>query len=415
MSSARVGVISLGGVTSREVAEVVQRAVDRRAPGTLPVKTVAVLAIRGDERISQPGDHWLRWEEFSAPVGLVVIGDYVDGTGGGDRVAYEAVRLLHARGLDVHAPALLVDTPIHRLPEQCEAWVTALRRGATVLRRGLSTSAQVQPRGGADEEALNRLEAALGAVPLYRFVRGRCEAVRLVTSDVYPRSLLIRLNGARRADVWLSLSQLTSLRDLRVSHAELTTWPSRFLPPRSLRSLDVRGNPFGDWSFLDGIQSLHRLNVAACSLTSLPDEINRLSGLQQLLAYKNELTAVPEEVGWLSDLVRLSLYRNEISEWTIGAHAFPALRTINIGANPLSAWHIGIGAFPQIEEIGLDRSPLGTFPAELSARRSLRRLSIRRSTLTGTVATPNSPGTRVLLSDLDRSGLAWFGSDRGDA
>ncbi|KAB2044062.1 hypothetical protein ES319_D01G063700v1, partial [Gossypium barbadense] len=132
-----------------------------------------------------------------------------------------------------------------------------------------------------------------------------------------------------------SLQQLESLEELNLSETAITTPPSFIFHMKNLKFLSLqgcKGPPYrvrSHWRFisrptqrlssnsmtlklpaiLSGLSSLKKLNLDDCNLYdgAIPDEIIRLSSLEELRLFDNNFRTLPTTLGGLSKLTTLVL------------------------------------------------------------------------------------------------------------
>ena len=111
-----------------------------------------------------------------------------------------------------------------------------------------------------------------------------------------------------------------------------------------LLDADLVGGPFPEEIF--DIPNLVYLDISGMKFGALPVDIDRLSGLQTLVAQRNELAVLPESLGNLSALKKLFVGRNQLTALPGSLTKCTELKTVDIKGNPFPA-----GAIAQIEQM----------------------------------------------------------------
>ena len=332
-------------------------------------RLVVVFPVLGDERIPDPVDAWLeRGAPASGCHAIAMTGDFRSETTA-HPAAMEADRLLGASSAPLAAP-LLVDTPLapeHARPTMHD-WLDAIWGG-----EGEAGRLPAEPPPPVDDARLQApirelLELLPAAPRLELDPEGRCVGLALVSTAPYPRSLLA--DGVDVARVLELAARVPELRMLGVSFAGLRAVPE-VLPPRLL-ALDLRGNPLTRFRGLRRCRGLRALNLAACDLAAIPDEIRALPLLHTLVLAKNRLSALPPWLAAHTALERLTLYRNRLARIDPTIADMRRLRVLNLGANPIAELPEQLGTMRCLETLGLRLVPLPRAPAWLETAPGLR-------------------------------------------
>lgn len=107
--------------------------------------------------------------------------------------------------------------------------------------------------------------------------------------------------------------RLTSIRTLHIDHNELTELPNQIDELLRLTELIVNNNKLATLTpALANLQLLSNLDLSCNALTNIPTEIFKLSRLTHLSLRSNQLVSVPPEVGFLHELRVLDLGHNEL-------------------------------------------------------------------------------------------------------
>ncbi|PVZ64513.1 leucine-rich repeat domain-containing protein [Pelagibaculum spongiae] len=180
-------------------------------------------------------------------------------------------------------------------------------------------------------------------------------SIDLTDNQAYQRGLGIGLSIGQQKNVWAALLELKSLKKIRASFNDLSFIPNLTIL-HQLEELDIRGNPDIDLTELSSALSLKKLNISACNLDSIPNEVETLENLTTLLAYKNTIEDI-SNIKFSRYLKRLSLYRNQIENADINLGHCHSLKEINLGANPIL--HMNLKISPKINKLKLRARHIG--------------------------------------------------------
>ena len=111
-----------------------------------------------------------------------------------------------------------------------------------------------------------------------------------------------------------------------------------------LLDADLVGSPFPEEIL--AIPNLVYLDISGMKFGALPVDIDRLSGLQTLVAQRNELAALPESLGNLSALKKLFVGQNQLTALPASLAQCAELKTVDIKGNPFPA-----GVITEIEQV----------------------------------------------------------------
>lgn len=149
-----------------------------------------------------------------------------------------------------------------------------------------------------------------------------------------------------------TISQIPSLRELRIADNLLT----------------------GELSFIESLTSLEVLDVSGNKLSMLPDEIRCLVKLRSLNVSNNQLTDLP-----MNELSSLPLVELNASKNRLGATLFTApgtmmsrLSSLDVSANQLTAIYSGSAGpeFPMLRSLNISFNAITSLP-DISAWLSL--------------------------------------------
>ena len=343
---------------------------------------VLVFPIRGDERMPDQVEAWIRSVPGGTTHSLWVTGDFRTGEPCDRVAADEATRLLSERGSLPLVPPMLVDTPVDAADVSRLVGEWAARLLSPVIELSPPLEAGAPERTSLDdmaEEPLRRIVARLPAVPeVVLDTEGRCVSLTLTDGAPYVRGLLAGLPAGEVRAVLDLVGELRRLERLGVPYSGLTT-VDLDLPP-SVTTVDVRGNRVTNLEFLRGAEAVAFLNLADCDLAEVPEVLATLPRLHTLVLGKNRITSIP---GWCSELRslrRFSTYRNMLTE-VPGLSHLPRLELLNVGASPLPLGADDLSDLPALELLGLRLIGLEEVPPTMWQLPALRQVDLSKNPL----------------------------------
>ncbi|CAE6738506.1 leucine-rich repeat-containing protein kinase family protein [Paraburkholderia domus] len=132
----------------------------------------------------------------------------------------------------------------------------------------------------------------------------------------------------------------------------------------------------------DLADTLEILDLSGNALSTLPDDLPRLSKLHTIFASDNPFTELPEVLGACSQLSMVGFKANRIREVS-GKSLPPLLRWLILTDNEIEALPPEIGACAQLQKLMLAGNRLRTLPEELSACSRLELLRLAANQLSG--------------------------------
>jgi len=198
------------------------------------------------------------------------------------------------------------------------------------------------------------------------------------------------------------------VKELDLSHNRLKVLPPELIKFKNLEELDIGENPELDLSasfeILSRFKSLKFLSLSDLN-KPIPDDISKLTSLEELSLGRNDLTSIPEGVKKLTRLRELSLWRNNISTISLqpgdlpnleeiefmlnkftafpdDLSLLPNLKKISFYGNQISYVSPGIKKFLRLEELTLRGNKLSSLPEEFGELKALRKLDLRENKLT---------------------------------
>jgi len=125
----------------------------------------------------------------------------------------------------------------------------------------------------------------------------------------------------------------------------------------------------------DLAETLEVLNLSGNNLSSLPNDLTRLTKLKVLFCSENQFTHVPEILGQCPELSMLGFKSNKIS--TLAAEALPSkLRWLILTDNQLDLLPASLGQCSYLQKLMLAGNKLTQLPDEMAACENLELLRI---------------------------------------
>lgn len=192
------------------------------------------------------------------------------------------------------------------------------------------------------------------------------------------RSLTVDAN--RLASLPYSLGILPNLRSLRLNHNRLTTLPSSLKSLTTLYSLDVGNNQLSavpDW--MGSLSHLRSLTFSGNRLTTLPDWLGSLTELKMADFSENRLSYVPDSIEKLTDLRGLFLYHNKLMHLPDNIVQLGSLMELSLAANPLKALPDAFGELRALRSLTLGATEIRRLPESFRRLAHLEYLSLGHS------------------------------------
>jgi adenylate cyclase len=192
----------------------------------------------------------------------------------------------------------------------------------------------------------------------------------------------------------LELSLGPSVAEVDASHndiTQLTLAPGPLGQPYALCTLDVSYAKLStlDNFALSNLTSLRYLRLDHNRIRHIPDQIGDLHSLISLSCSNNQLTALPSSIGFLQKLEVLDAHNNSIQDIPATIWNCASLININFTSNLIHTWHEPSAVTPRSES--------------LPSLRSGSIASIRKGSVAGSVRNgPSSPSRPPLVYSLER-------------
>ena len=362
---------------------------------------VLVFPIRGDERIPDQVESWIRSTVPGVAHSLWVTGDFRAGEPCDRVAAEEATRLLSERGSPALIPPVLLDTPVaeDELDHVVGAWVARLLEPVIEL-PGHSDAPDPEPGDRRQaprpddvaEDALRGIVARLPIPPRVELdADGRCVSLSLTDGARYERGLLAGLPPRQIRAVLDLVAELSRLDLFGIPYSGLAAVDVRL--PASVTKVDLRGNRLATLAFLADQEAVAFVNLADCDLAEVPDVLSSLPRLHTLVLGKNRLVSIPGWFGRLRSLRRVTTYRNMLTEIR-GLAGLPNLELLNIGASPLRLTDGDLHDLPGLEVLGLRLLGLDRIPASVWRLPRLRLVDVSKNPVA--VSPPSHPRVRFV-------------------
>ncbi|MFK7759460.1 MAG: leucine-rich repeat domain-containing protein [Phycisphaerales bacterium] len=362
---------------------------------------VHIFPVLGNDRIPDAVEHWLKFDALKSTSHLVCVsGDFTIGETPVSRVSTEADRILSARGSCSVLKPLLIDTPLADGWEQ-RLHTNILQGTIRELDSILHINSNVQPDTHLYiEDFLAEHFGMLKKMPAVElWPDGQCRSLAFTDSQPYPRSVLSGISEGVRSQVFQTINSFSKIESLSFAYADLEYLPSSL--PHSLVEFDITGNPISNFECLNSLPNLRSLNIAACNLSQLPEQIVSLQSLHTMIAAKNRLSTIPEWISSIPTLRRITLYRNQLSRLDTGLTQLQDLRILNIGASPVSNINAVADAFQELQGLGICMTSLTDLPDELFSLPKIQRIDISKNPQLSCTHLPKQHLSKLANSMLD--------------
>jgi hypothetical protein len=199
-----------------------------------------------------------------------------------------------------------------------------------------------------------------------------------------------------------SVSQLTQLQTLGLSHNKLAVLPKSLTRLTQLRSLDISWNrlrTLPEW--LGRFAQLRSLKIGDNQLTTLPESLGQLTRLETLDVQGNPLQSIPDSIQQCTELIELEFIQLISAEQGLSFLPEPIcklrnLRRLGLQANQLQSLPTSIGELSQLEKLDLAYNKLTSLPVELLRLDKLEDLNLADNPLDPELAAAYEEGLDAL-------------------
>ena len=148
-------------------------------------------------------------------------------------------------------------------------------------------------------------------------------------------------------------------------------------------------------------KNIIELKLSSKGLTELPEDVGKLSSLQNINLTSNQLNELPESIGNLNSLQNVILYGNRLSKLPESFGNLMSLRTLELGYNRISELPKFIGNLNSLVTLDLKGNQLIALPESIGNIKWLKVLELKSNQL---IELPDSIGEMTSLTTLD---LCW--------
>ncbi|KAI9745331.1 MAG: cysteinyl-tRNA synthetase [Claussenomyces sp. TS43310] len=157
----------------------------------------------------------------------------------------------------------------------------------------------------------------------------------------------------------IELSKLQGLISLKLANNRLSHLPPYFGAFKSMRTLNVSSNFLEKFpTFLCGLGGLVDLDMSFNSISTIPDDIGKLTSLERFVITNNRLSgSLPESFKSLSNLREVDIRYNALSSIDVVA-SLPRVEQLSADHNSVSVFE---GTFEKIRVLRLNSNPVTKF------------------------------------------------------
>ncbi len=130
---------------------------------------------------------------------------------------------------------------------------------------------------------------------------------------------------------------------------------------------------------LNELLQLKQLDLSHKNLTSLPKELGNLKKLKSLILNNNNLTSIPKELGNLSKLIEIHLYDNKLTSIPKELSKLSQLTDLYLYNNNLTSIPKELGNLTSLEYFSIEHNKLTSMPKELGNLKNLKQLDIEHN------------------------------------
>ena len=133
---------------------------------------------------------------------------------------------------------------------------------------------------------------------------------------------------------------------------------------------------------IENLNNLEQILLSDNQLKSLPESFGNLQNLRQLELNNNQLTTLPESIGILQNLANLNLGYNKLTTLPESFGNLQSLLTVSFEYNNLSSLPNDLGGLGRLQELNLNYNQLTTLPESIGILQSLQTLNLQKNQLT---------------------------------
>lgn len=192
----------------------------------------------------------------------------------------------------------------------------------------------------------------------------------------------LNLQDNRLSSLPHQIGDLCNITQLNLKRNELYRLPREIGKLTKLRQLSLSGNNLNvlPEEIGDLKQALCQLSLGNNSLTSLPPQILKLTGLSQLYLSHNQLTGLPAEIVQLSALSQLDLRHNELTVFPREIVGLSGLTLLYLSNNQLTQLPPEIVQLGKLKVLFLQNNQLTRLPPEI-AQMNLTQMPVKGNPL----------------------------------
>jgi len=163
----------------------------------------------------------------------------------------------------------------------------------------------------------------------------------------------------------------------------LTTVPEDIGKLTNLTKLDLSKNNLTTVpEDIGKLTNLTNLDLSRNKLTTVPEDIGKLTNLTNLDLSRNKLTKVPEDIGKLNKLIKLDLSRNKLIKVPKDIGKLTNLIVLHLSGNQLTTVPVAIGKLTDLIMLNLSNNNLTIVPVAIGKLTNLIRLHLHNNKLT---------------------------------
>ena len=183
----------------------------------------------------------------------------------------------------------------------------------------------------------------------------------------------------RRATVsdFSVLQDLPGLQRLDLAEMKLDRVPDALLVDSALQHLYLSDNALTNLPpAIASLRKLAYLNLDRNRLVGLPDSLGELSNLRWLRLNHNALQALPDSLGNLEKLQRLYARNNHLQDLPESLARCTQIEDLALSGNQISSFPLLLTRLPKLRNLDLRGNPLTQFPEEIAEMQALRLLTL---------------------------------------